>query len=65
MEKLLELFSRKDLISIKGCKTELGCKTERINLSKHRFCELEDWLRSSKKNSIRFIFENETIEFNS
>jgi predicted patatin/cPLA2 family phospholipase len=63
MKDLLNLFNRKDTISIYACKTELGY-TRRIYKFKKgvRFSKLENWIKEHKNNDILFIFEDDTNE---
>lgn len=61
MKKLTELLQRNDLLGIWGMTSELGHKTKRTNLEGLKECE--GWLNESAQNSIKFIFEDESIDF--
>ena len=54
VENLLQLIERKDLISVKGFKSELGYNTERRTFD--TFLQCKAWLRDSPKNSLQFTF---------
>jgi len=62
MKELLLLLESESLLAIYGMKTELSYKTKRIDLKTFKDCE--DWIRESKKNSVKIIFKDgSTKEF--
>ena len=63
MKDLFELFNRKNIFVIYGCKTVLGY-TSRINRFDKgvSFSKLEDYMKEHKNNSIMFIFDDDTTE---
>jgi len=61
LKRIEENLFNNELISIHGCKTELGFRTKRKSFHFSQIKEICEWLRVDSKNSIEFIFEEEKI----